>query len=80
MNAKGGSFGTALSTASCFGYEKIVEILLDAGADVNADEDGSTVIHEATTYGHEKIVKILLDAGADVNADKENVTALQLAS
>ena len=44
-------------------------MLLDAGADVNAQggEHGSA-LQAASFSGHQRIVKMLLDAGADVNA------------
>ncbi|PIB00559.1 Vegetative incompatibility protein HET-E-1 [Cercospora beticola] len=35
-NVKGGFYGNALQAACLIGYERIVQILLDAGADVNA--------------------------------------------
>ncbi|RFU30804.1 hypothetical protein B7463_g5547, partial [Scytalidium lignicola] len=51
--------------------EDIVEILLNAGADVNK-EGGiyyNTALQSASGEGHEKIVKLLLNAGADVNKE-----------
>jgi ankyrin repeat domain-containing protein 50 len=44
-------------------------MLLDAGADVNA-QGGYRVnaMQAASNGGHEKVVQMLLDAGADVNA------------
>lgn len=48
---------------------KVVQILLDAGADVNTQEGRYDNALQAVSYnGHEKVVQILLDAGAKVNA------------
>jgi ankyrin repeat protein len=44
-------------------------MLLDAGADVNAQgEQYGNALQAASELGHEKIVQMLLDARADVNA------------
>ena len=60
----------------------MVELLLDAGADVN-DQGGQfgNVLQAAADKGHTKVVQLLLDAGADVNAQGGRYrTALQAAS
>ena len=53
------------------GNERIVRLLLAAGADVNAAKlvSGHTALHIAAEAGHLKILRILVDAGADVNAE-----------
>jgi ankyrin repeat protein len=44
-------------------------MLLDAGADVNAqDNKYSNTLQAAAWQGNEKVVKTLLGTGADVNA------------
>lgn len=49
--------------------EKVVEILLANGADVNAQEGRyGNALQAASHIGNEKVVRILLDNGADVNA------------
>ncbi|PVH91836.1 hypothetical protein DM02DRAFT_545010, partial [Periconia macrospinosa] len=55
--------------ASLFGLRRMVELLLDKNADVNAQGGpyGNT-LQAASERGHEEIVKLLLDKGADVNA------------
>ena len=51
------------------GYEKIVRLLLDHGADVNLpDRDDGNALGAASWAGHSHIVKLLLERGADVNA------------
>jgi ankyrin repeat protein len=56
---------TALRAASKSGHEKIVELLVKAGADVNAqgvEEDGGTALFAASDRGHQKIVELLVKA------------------
>ena len=55
--------------AASRGYQKIVTILLDKGADVNVTiKHGETPLHRATEKGHREIVKILLDKGANTTS------------
>ncbi|EUC44174.1 hypothetical protein COCMIDRAFT_98946, partial [Bipolaris oryzae ATCC 44560] len=52
--------------ASARGYKKIVQILLNASANVNLKGRlYSSALQAASAGGHEKIVQMLLDAGAD---------------
>ncbi|KAH0365372.1 purine and uridine phosphorylase, partial [Aureobasidium melanogenum] len=66
---------TALSWASAEGHSNIVQILLDAGADVNAQGDhcdplqAANPLQAAIRGGHDKIVQMLLDRGACVNGE-----------
>ena len=59
-----------------------VERLLEAGADVNSqNNDGRTTLLLASDWGHSKIVELLLSAGADVNLQNDwDWTALMYAS
>ncbi|KAJ5665326.1 NACHT nucleoside triphosphatase [Penicillium maclennaniae] len=67
---KGGYYGNALQVASIYGYEKVVKVLLDRGADVNAQGGYyGNALQAASIHGHEKVVQVLLDRGADVNAE-----------
>lgn len=61
-------------------YNKI-KLLIKAGADVNAQEDGHTPLHCAVRPGNENIIELLINSHADVNArDNEGSTALHLAA
>jgi Ankyrin repeats (3 copies)/Ankyrin repeats (many copies) len=73
---------TALFWASEYGHEKVVQILLERGADINARGRGySNALYTASEGGHEKVVQMLLERGADVNTQGgEYGNALQAAS
>lgn len=64
VNVEGEYHGTALRVASYHGYEKIVHILLDHGADVNARGPWGSALKGASEFGKEKVVQILLKYGA----------------
>ncbi|KAJ6089813.1 hypothetical protein N7467_005029 [Penicillium canescens] len=82
LNAKCGHLGSALHVASFNGHDKVVQILLDNGADINSENDRNiTALHAASSKGHEKVVQILLDNSADLNTkDYRQITALHAAS
>ena len=59
---------TALIFASERGYLKMVEALVTAGADVNAQTgNGVTALIACSQYGHLEVVQALLAAHADPN-------------
>ncbi|KAI5366970.1 hypothetical protein J4E82_010917, partial [Alternaria postmessia] len=68
--------------AALLGLSTTTRLLLDAGAEVNAQGGRyGNALQAASEGGHEQIVKMLLDAGADVNAqDRDYSNALQAAS
>ncbi|KAK1015761.1 hypothetical protein LTR54_003490 [Friedmanniomyces endolithicus] len=68
--AAGASGEDALEVTSGAGFEEIVELLLEHGADVNAPpRDGCcTALQAASFGGFEVVVALLLAAGADVNS------------
>jgi len=83
VNVKDKVGGTPLHRAAYWGHKEIVELLIDNGADVNAERhetvrvpaDKITPIHEAAYAASEatyktylEIMSILIAAGADVNA------------
>ena len=82
VNATGGFHGNALRAASYQGHDKVVEILIDKGANVNL-QGGiyGNALQVASYKGHDKVVQILLDKGANVNAQGGDFgNALQVAS
>ncbi|KAK2046156.1 hypothetical protein LZ31DRAFT_462908, partial [Colletotrichum somersetense] len=57
--------------ASAYGRNKIVQILLDHGADVNMQGgEYGNALGAASVKGHDKIVQMLLDHGADASYQK----------
>jgi ankyrin repeat protein len=64
-----------LHLASQEGYDDIVQLLLDHGADANReDSHGSTPLHLASQEGHDHIVRLLLNHVVDANAEGGNAT------
>jgi ankyrin repeat protein len=66
---------SALMLAAALGYHNICDILIDAGADINAaDHAGNTPLHLAAQgYGEQiPVVKTLVQRGADVNVINED--------
>ena len=62
---------TPLHSATAGGHTEIAELLIDIGADVNANEDyGLTPLHLAAKYGHREVAELLIAKGADMNAKK----------
>ncbi|XP_014558237.1 hypothetical protein COCVIDRAFT_36442 [Bipolaris victoriae FI3] len=67
--------------AGLLGLKRVVKLLLNAGADVNAQGGFyGNALYAASVKGHEQIVKILLNKGANVNAQGDCSTALYAAS
>jgi ankyrin repeat protein len=61
--------GSILIKHSRAGNIGVVQLLLDKGADVNAQGgDYGNALQAASAGGHKEIVQLLLDKGADVNA------------
>ncbi|KAJ7839843.1 ankyrin repeat domain-containing protein [Mycena olivaceomarginata] len=58
-----------LTVAAYYGHQKICQLLLNKGADVNAQGGFyGNALQAAASGGHDKIFQVLLDKGADVNA------------
>ncbi|SPQ97358.1 Ankyrin repeat domain-containing protein [Plasmodiophora brassicae] len=58
---------SALSTAVANGHTDMVQLLLDADADVNPTDSEHPPLHVAVRLGHADIVMLLLKHGADPN-------------
>jgi hypothetical protein len=66
-----------LVIASLFGHDTVVQLLLDEGADVNAQGGRyGNALQAASQGGHEQVFKMLLDAGA--HQPLEDDTAVRL--
>ncbi|KAJ4328989.1 hypothetical protein N0V84_000561 [Fusarium piperis] len=81
-DATGEEYGNALTAAAYDGTKDIVNMLLDAKADINSPNGWA--LQTAVAEGHMEIVELLLKRGADVNActtneNMESGTALQAA-
>jgi ankyrin repeat protein len=64
-----GVYGTALQAAAVSGNVNIVEMLVEAGADINdIDQLGLRPLHHAAFHGHKAVVDFLLTKGASGGA------------
>jgi ankyrin repeat protein len=80
LNAKdpfGGS--SPLISAAVFGKTEMARVLIDAGADLNfQNNDGSTALHTAAFFCRPEIVKMLLEKDVDKTIkNKFNATAYE---
>ena len=58
-----------LHWAAFCGHERIVQRLLEKGADIaGKDRSGQTALSWAAMKGHEAVVELLLEKGADVES------------
>ena len=76
----GGS--TPLILAAIFGQTEVAKILIDAGAELDAQNNsGGTVLHQACFFGRPEIVRLLVNAGADPHAvNNRGLTPLDVVS
>ncbi|MFX0202854.1 MAG: ankyrin repeat domain-containing protein [Candidatus Hodarchaeota archaeon] len=70
----------SLHTAAYIGDLQRVQKLIDAGANVDANEKGVTALHCAAKAGDIPVAKLLIANGADVNAGEGEWTPLQVAA
>ena len=74
----------ALLLAAANGHVAVVEILAEAGANLNAydQQTGRTVIESAAMNGHDSVIRALLQRGADLSTSHTNfeANALHLAA
>lgn len=73
---------TLIGAAATFGFANIVDILAEAGADVNVQGgDGATPLLVASFFGRADTVKVLLEHGADKSiANNDGTTPLVAAN
>ena len=58
--------GASLALATKSNYYKIVKLLVDAGVDINyQDEHGESALHVAARFGHDECAAILLQGSTD---------------
>ena len=76
------NFGTPLYYSSLLGLANVSELILERGADVNAQGGHyGNALQAASCNGHRGVVELLLERGADVNAQGGDYgNALQAAS
>jgi ankyrin repeat protein len=83
LEAKNQRKYTPLFLAVSRNREQVVNCLIKAGANVNANTGGPTAtpLLMASCFGYAGVVKLLLDAGADANAKADDgMTALHVAA
>lgn len=70
INTQSEDFGTVLQSAIYYDRAEVVALLLERGADLDADGGHSfySAFHLAVATSEPEIVELLLNAGADVNA------------
>jgi hypothetical protein len=73
---------TALHWAAEEGHEAVTRLLVNRGAEVNAEGNyGDMALHWAAVRGHEGVVRLLVERGANVNAKvSDGWTALHWAA
>lgn len=66
--------GAVLALATKANFVDIVQLLVDAGVDINyQDEQGETALHVAARFGHDACAKILLHGTGEQKANTELV-------
>ncbi len=68
VNARRDDGGAPLHRAARMGCRMVIKTLLEAGADISAEQSGATPLHVAARHGHWGVAEILLIRGADVDA------------
>ena len=62
----------SIYVAAARGYETVIRLLIDSGADIEArDYEGSTPLCEVTKNYHEIMITLLLEKGVNINQRDE---------
>lgn len=73
LDARDADESTALHFAAWKGHVEVAQVLLDAGADVNARNNnrhyGNTPLHAAAHANNRAVAELLIDRGADITAE-----------
>ncbi len=81
VNTVNGCGSTPLSDAASLGYDEMVGLLLDHGADLFLEGQQEPVLHRAVRHGTVQVVRRLLAAGASPNeVDDMGWTPLHVAA
>ncbi|MDH4241145.1 MAG: ankyrin repeat domain-containing protein [Phycisphaerae bacterium] len=80
VNSKDESGDTPLILAARMGNKDLCEALIANGADLQAQGQYGTALHEAAIGKHKDIVELLINNGANLEAKGENGTALHEAA
>jgi ankyrin repeat protein len=80
VNARADRSMTALHIAAAKGFVRVVELLVEAGADVNAVAEnqaygGSSVLRVAAMNDRSEVVQVLLKAGAEIDPSGDVLVA-----
>lgn len=70
VNTPGKDGLTVLMCASSKGFKDTLKIVLDQGADINANQKSSSTLQLAVFKCHKNIVQILLSRGPDINLNR----------
>ena len=82
VNARNRDGRTPLHDAAVSGHREMAELLIAAGADLEArdSESGVTPLYEAASWGRAGVLELLIAKGADINAtNKSGASPLQAA-
>ena len=79
-NTKDESGHTPLILAASAGNKDLCEVLIAKGADLEAQGENGTALHEAVTGNYKDIVELLINNGANLDAQGDNGTALHAAA
>ncbi|WES30060.1 ankyrin repeat domain-containing protein [Varunaivibrio sulfuroxidans] len=73
---------TGLTIAAMQGHNEIAQMLIEAGADINArNKNGDTALTIAALNGNTAIIKMLLKAGADTSVrNRQKMRAVDIAT